>query len=312
MAKNSIPPIHNWSEYTPALIKRGALTAWFDKGARQRWQARQDGSRGRPKVYSDDAIQCVLIFRAVYRLPLRAAQGLVQSMFEIMGLDFICPNYTTLCRRAKTLKVRLPKIKRGEGLHLLFDSTGLKIYGSGEWMARKHGLAKRKGWRKLHIGICADTQMVVVAGLSNQRVADPQAMPDLLNAFDGDIATVTGDGAYDAKGCYKAIAKRDAKPIIPPRKGAKKQVTEIPALVPRDEAIDRIIRAKRGKRRWKQEVGYHRRSLVETSMFRIKSMLGSRLSNRLLQTQATEIFTRLSVLNQMTLMGMPKRQRLAA
>jgi len=305
--KKPIPPIRNWSEYTPALIKRGALTAWFDDRAHEKWKERPDGRRGRPRVYSDDAIQCVLIFRAVYQLPLRADQGLVQSMFAMMGLELVCPNYTTLCRRAKTLTVKLPKLKRGEGLHLLFDSTGLKIYGSGEWMARKHGLAKRRGWKKLHIGLCAETQMVVVAGLSDQGLADCQAMPSLINAVDGEIATVIGDGAYDTTGCYEAIARHKGRPIIPPRKGSKKQRTRNPALDPRDETIDRIIRAKRGRRRWKKEVSYHRRSLVETSMFRIKSMLGNRLSNRLTENRSAEIFIRLAALNQMTLMGMPKR-----
>jgi len=185
----------------------------------------------------------------------------------------------------------------------------LKIYGEGEWKTRKHGISKRRTWRKLHIGLCAETQSVVGAGLTTNDIGDCEVFGDLLDTIDAPIASVYGDGAYDTVGCYKACNLYGANPIIPPRRGAKKQRrNKDEALKKRDLAIERIEAHggdDEGKKRWKKEVGYHRRSLVETHFFRHKTLFGANLRSRLFCNQATEAFAMCAALNKMTSLGMP-------
>lgn len=197
-------------------------------------------------------------------------------------------------------------------MDIVFDSSGIKFYGPGEWQRRKHGMTKRRKWRKVHVAIDGNSQMVLVGGLSEQTMHDSQVMPLMLDSYSGEINDVLADGAYDTIGCYESIFDHKGKPIIPPRKGARSQNGDHPALVPRDQAIDRIIWQKRGKRRWKKEIGYHRRSLVETMFSRLKGIMGDRLNNRIFKNQATEVFVRLAALNRMTELGMPERDKIAA
>ncbi len=237
-----------------------------------------------------------MIVRVVYGCAFRQLQGLMRDVLKLMDSECVCPDYTTICRRAQS--VRLPAgIRRKGPLHVVFDSTGLKTYGEGEWQARKHGPSYHRGWKKIHIGMCVETQQIVVASISDKNFGDSQALPGLLDAIDGEIAEVIGDGAYDAQDCYEAIHRRGAKPTIPPRKGARK--SGLPFLRARDEAIDRIRDQKRGKRRWKKEVGYHRRSLVETCMHRIKALTGSSIRARKPKNQVIEIGVKMFVLNEM-------------
>ncbi len=191
----------------------------------------------------------------------------MRDILKLMQTGCTCSDYTTICRRARCLAVPF-KVHRKGPLHVVFDSTGLKVYGEGEWQARKHGPSYRRGWKKIHIGMCIETQQVVVASISEKELSDSQALPDLLEAIEGDIVRVIGDGAYDCRNCYEAIDKRGAQLTLPPRKGARK--SELPFLESRDAAIHQIRDQKRGRRRWKEEVGYHQRSLAETFMHRLK------------------------------------------
>lgn len=309
--------IRNWSQYNKSLINRGSITFWFSEDEAKMWksQKKQEG-RGRPEFYSDIAVQCMLIIRAVYHLPLRGLQGFVESLISLMFLDLSCPNYTTVCKRAKSLKIQLPRlVKPGEGIHVLVDSTGLKIYGEGEWKTRKHGISKRRTWRKLHIGICAKTQSVVGAVLTTNDVGDSEVFGNLLDMIEGPIESASGDGAYDTLDCYDACDCHEANPIIPPRRGAKKQgKNKEESLKKRDLAIEFIRTyegSDEGRKQWKKEVGYHRRSLVETHFFRHKTIFGSNLRSRSLSNQATEAFARCAALNKMTSLGMPDSYKIA-
>src|SRR5512135_2437986 len=144
--------IRNWRQYNRALVHRGSLTVWVDQKALDAWNYHGPAQWGARFVYSDVAIQCLLTLRAVFRLPLRGTQGMAHSVFELMGLDLEVPHYSTLSRRAAELSVDLARKSEGP-LHLVLDSTGLKVYGEGEWKVRRHGYSKRRTWRKLHLAV---------------------------------------------------------------------------------------------------------------------------------------------------------------
>lgn len=145
----------NWSHYNRALKQRGSLSIWFD--AEMAWEAKPSGHRGRQRAYSDAAIQACLTMKVLFGLPLRQTTGFVESLLELMGLDRSVPDFSTLCRRQKTLPVAIPYLGSPGSLHLLIDSTSIKAEGEGEWNARKHGGPKRRLWRKIHIGIDEQT-----------------------------------------------------------------------------------------------------------------------------------------------------------
>lgn len=322
MARKDITPskkkdkyrIRNWREYNQSLVNRGSITFWFDENAIQKWYSVERSNKpGRPDTYSDDAIRCALLIKAVFRIALRALQGFLASIIKILGLDLVCPHYSVFSRRAKGLKIPLRKLlKPGEKLHVIFDSTGLKVFGEGEWKVRKHGYSKRRTWRKIHVGMCADTGQVVVSAMTSNNVGDDEAMIHMMGTLEGTpLGDIIGDGAYDTSDCREAIYDLGGKPIIPPDKNAKVQrKSASPALQARDLAIQRIEElGEEGRAKWKEEVKYHRRSRVETLMFRHKTILGDRLSARKASNQATEVSIKLDALNRMTELGMPKSYR---
>jgi hypothetical protein len=298
------------------LVNRGSITFWFDEQAISKWYSVERPDKpGRPDTYSDDAIRCGLLIKAVFRTALRALQGFLGSIIEFLGLDLICPHYSVFSRRAKGLKIPLRRLlKPGEKLNVIFDSTGVKVFGEGEWKVRKHGYSKRRTWRKVHIGMCADSGQIVVSAMTSNNVSDDEAMLHMMEALEGiPLGDVLGDGAYDTVDCREAVNDRGGRQIIPPDKNAKLQKKKLlPALKERDRAIRRIQElGEEGRSRWKQEVNYHRRSRVETAMFRYKTVLGDRLAARREWTQATEVAIKLDALNRMTELGMPKSYKVA-
>lgn len=316
----------NWKEYNQALVQRGDVTLWIDQAVLDAWLNRErTGQRGASNTYSDLAIETGLTLRAVFHLPLRATQGMLASLLRLLpgttgadatgadatGAPVRAPDYSTLSRRAKTLDVALSRPVSGEPVHLVVDSTGCKIYGEGEWKVRQHGWAKRRTWRKLHLGVDEATGEVLAATLSTNNVGDGEVLPDLLDQVCEPIGQVSGDGGYDQRDCYEAVRQRQeeqAYPIgtsIPPRRGARiwQHGNTKGERLARDENVRRIREV--GRKRWKEESGYHRRSLAETTMMRLKSRFGDKLQSRTLATQATEAFVRCKALNRMTRLGMP-------
>jgi len=303
--------IRNWKEYNQSLVNRGSITFWFNEDAIEKWYSNEKiNKRGRPDTYSDDAILCALMIKAVFHTPLRALQGFIKSIIIILGLNLVCPHYSVFSRRAKALQIPMRKLlKPGEKLNVIFDSTGVKVFGEGEWKVRKHGYSKRRTWRKVHIGMCADSGQVVISAMSSNSVSDEEAMIHMMGALEGiELGDVLGDGAYDTIDCREAIHDYGGRQIIPPDKNARLQKREtLPALDERDKAIRRIEElGDEGRAHWKKEIGYHRRSRVETAMFRYKTILGDRLTARSKWTQATEVAVKWDVLNRMTELGMPK------
>jgi hypothetical protein len=312
MKKKTSYRIRNWSAYNAALIARGSLTLWVDEEALKAWRYTGPTQRGAQYVYAEAAISCVLTLRAVYHLALRATEGLARSVFTLLDVALPVPSYSTLSRRAAELTVTLGARPRSTPLHLVIDSSGFKVYGEGEWKVRQHGWSKRRTWRKLHLGVDEATGEIVAAVVSEAGVTDAAALPDLLEQVPGEIRQVSTDGAYDKRRCYDALAQRGAKAVIPPRRDAKIWQHGNCAGAPwqRDENL-RAIRHQ-GRRRWKQESGYHRRSLAETTFFRCKTLFGPTLHARAFPQQATELFLKVAALNRMTHLGMPESYRLAA
>lgn len=292
----------NWHSYNQALRQRGSLTVWFDPS--MQWEAAPSGRRGRQQAYSDAAIQACLTIKVLLGLPLRQTTGFVASLLELSGLGWAVPDFSTLSRRQKTLDVTIPYRGSKGAIHLLVDSTGIKVEGEGEWHARKHGGSKRRVWRKIHLGIDEETLEIRAVEVTSSNVGDAPMLPNLLAQISAneDIATVTADGAYDTRACHDAIAARGAAAIIPPRRNARPWKPDTAGARARNE----ILRASKhlGRALWRNWSGYHRRSRVETKMNCVK-LLGQRLMSREFDRQVAEVQIRVAVLNRFTALGIP-------
>jgi IS5 family transposase len=298
--------LRNWKEYNKALVRRGSLTLWVSNEIIAQWrETKRTGKRGAPRTYTDTAILCMATLEEVYHLPLRATEGLMRSIVKLLGVRLCVPDYTTLCRRRTALEVALPSRRRDEPLHMVVDSTGIKVYGEGEWKVRQHGYTKRRTWRKLHFGVDETTHEFVAVMVSTNDFKDSQLLPDLLEQVESAIKQVSADGAYDSRNSYEALRAKGARAVIPPRKGARiwqhgntKRERHV-----RDENLREIRRT--GRQEWKREAGYHRRSLAETQVFRVKTIFGERVSARQFEGQAAQMLVRCAALNRMTHLGMP-------
>lgn len=309
MSKKRQYRIRNWKEYNRSLIQRGSITFWFDEKSRDNWfETQRSGKRGRPTKYSDLAIQCLLLIKSVFHLDFRKLHGFAHSLVPLLNLAIEIPSYTQICRRQKDCPVKRPRCSAHKALHVVVDSTGLKVYGEGEWKIRQHGYSKRRTWRKLHLGVDEATGDIVAMALTTNAVSDDAVFPDLLDQVEENITCVSADGAYDRKRCYEALDALSVQANIPPRKDAilhQHGNCKGPPLT-RDENV-RAIR-KKGRKRWKRDCGYHRRSLAETAMFRFKSLFGCSLSARIFDHQQTEAKIKCLAMNKMTQLGMPDSQ----
>lgn len=304
--RQTVYRVRNWPEYDRALVARGGLTLWISESVVTGWRYQGPRQRGAQTLYSDAAIQAALCLKAVFHLTNRTTEGFVQSVFKQLRLDLPVPDHTTLCKRAQRVPVELPRQAAGP-LDVVLDSTGLKVYGEGEWKVRQHGASKRRTWRKLHLAIDPASGEIQAAMLSDNGVADAQMVGPLLDQIQRPLASTTADGSYDQEAVYADLAQRASQAAvrIPPRRNALiwQHGNSAAAPLPRDQNL-RAIRA-HGRRAWKQAVNYHQRSLVETSMFRLKTSFGPDLHNRLLPAQATEAGIRCRVLNVWTQLGRP-------
>ena len=305
--------LRNWNQYNKALRERGSLTLWISEDVLSQWHnVARTGRRGRPANYTDTAILCMATLEEVYHLPLRATEGLTRSIIKLLGLELSVPCYTTLSRRRRSLEVRLPRRKKSEPLHLVVDSTGIKVYGEGEWTVRQHGVSRRRTWRKLHLAVDEATLEFVAVAVTTNSFKDSQLLPDLLEQVEDEISQVSADGAYDSRNCYDAIREREARAAIPPQKRAK--IWQHGNTKAERHIRDENLRAtrKKGRRQWKRESGYHRRSLAETQVFRVKTIFGGRVSARSFEGQAAQLLVRCATLNRMTHLGMPDSYAIAA
>jgi hypothetical protein len=299
--------VRNWSEYDQALVQRGSITFWLTDDFEQTWLYKGEKQRGSQFDYSDKAIEIMLTIKEVFHQTNREVEGFVHSLFEMMYVNLPVPDHTTLSRRGKTLKVKLPRRTSGR-LNLVLDSTGMKIYGEGEWKVRKHGYSKHRTWRKLHLGADPDSSEIQAVLLTENSISDDTVVKDMLAQIEQTLLACAADGAYDKRKVYDALNEHSPKVdiLIPPRKNARiwQHGNSKEEPLKRDENL-RYIR-NQGRKQWKQDSGYHMRSLAETIMFRLKIIFGDKLSTRLLGTQSTQALIRCLALNKMTQLGLPE------
>lgn len=298
--------VSNWPEYNRALVQRGSVTLWLSDEVAQGWRAQ--GGKG--CVYSDVAIRCGLSLRTMFNLTLRQTQGFLASLATKLLPGLPVPHYSTFCRRAAGLALPQPKRRPG-AIHLVIDSTGLKVFGEGEWKVRQHGYSKRRQWCKLHLAVDQATGEILAHKLTASNVNDGPVLPELLAMIDGPLEQVSADKAYDSFTNHKAILARGGRPVIPPRKGAAisppREIKDPPPT--RGAIVKRITEI--GSKAWKVEAGYHRRSLAETAMFRVKVLFSPNLKTRTTPNQKTEAAITVNCLNRLTAFGMPVSVKIA-
>lgn len=301
----------NWAEYDAALRQRGSLTVWVTDEAIAQWKAAPRTTPGGQPSYSDLAITTALMLRAVFRLALRQTEGLIGSVLRLLGLDLPVPDHSTIARRARA--VTPPQAQRSIGgpVHLLVDSTGLKLCGPGEWLIEKHATRKRRSWRKLHIGVDAASGRIVAATLTDRDVDDAAQVGSLLDQVTAPVAALTGDGAYDRRGVYASLHQRhpEAAVVVPPRADAVLSDTAATAPTQRDRHIQVI--AETGRMAWQRSSGYNQRAKVEGQIGRWKQLLGPALRFHTDKAQTTEVAIGVVVLNRMLDLGHPNSVRVA-
>lgn len=310
-APTSLYRIRNWKQYNEALASRGDVMLWISEDAQQGWLYQGSQQQGHPVVFSDAAIACALTVRSVFHLPLRQTERFLQSVFRITESDLPVPDYTTVSKRSESLSVDLSVRHRDAPIHIVIDSSGMKIYGEGEWKVRTHGKGKRRTWRKCHIGVDPETREIRAEALTEAHADDAAQVKGLLSQIDEEVDLAAMDGAYDEHVIHALFQERGAKALIPPSKDAKvrKHGNSTGPPLPRDEILRAMRRTTRS--RWKRESGYHMRSLVENAFFRTKTIFGSSLRSRRFENQQTESRIRCRTLNIMTHLGMPESVRVA-
>lgn len=301
--------LRNWKDYNASLIARGSLTLWFEEDIEDWWIEKQKtGKPGASRTFSKKAMEVCLSLRLLLKLPLRQTQGFLNSLFRLSQQALPVPNYTTLSRRQKGALVRLPVCPSQRPRHIVLDSTGLKVFGEGEWKVKKHGSGKRRVWRKLHLSVDEASGEVLAVLMSEGDAADGPHLPELVQQSQrvgGAIGQASGDGAYDSWDNDAFLTKQGIVSTIPPRAGSKirQHGNSKQAPLQRDANLRQIRRL--GRRGWARASGYSRRSLAETQMMRQKRILGGCLLSRGTENQWVECQLRCAVLNRLTQLGMP-------
>ena len=297
----------NWPEYEAGLRRRGDLTVWLSDEALDFWRAPASGKPGGQRTYTDIAIEAALTIRMVFHLPLRQTEGFLRCLADFLRVDLPIPDHTTLSRRQKKLgDIQFRGLPTGRPIHLLIDSTGLRIH-----VGHVQKPPRNRAWRKLHLAVDASSGEIVASDLTTRRTHDCTQVPALLEQIDDPIASVSADGAYDTKAVYEAAYERGegraVRVLIPPRRDAQLSPKSSATLQERDHNI-RSIR-ELGRREWHTHSGYSRRSMVENSMYRFKTIIGRSMRSRTLAGQRLEVQLASKVLNTMTLLGMPDSYR---
>jgi len=211
MAVSNIKPKRDWSKYDIAMVNRGKLTLFITKDFADTWYVKYDKetprARGGQAKYSEAAITSLLSLRFVFKLPLRAMEGLAQSLVEMAGLDLDVPDYSTLSIKLRQMNIKLPPVCKdsGGGYVASLDSTGVKIHGQGEWNRKKHSQKDRRQWVKVHLMIDNETMQIIGAEATADDVHDCEVFDQLIDALPDKINKVLGDGAYDTLDSHKKV-----------------------------------------------------------------------------------------------------------
>jgi len=208
--------VKNWAEYDAGLRRRGSLTLWVTSEVLDGWHAERRTTPGGQSVYSELAIETGMMLRLAFHLALRQTEGLMTSIVDLLGVQLGTPDHSTLSRRARKMASISTGCVLPDGqIHLLIDSTGLKVFGAGEWLQEKHGAKARRTWKKLHLAVDADTGMIMASTLTGNDVGDPSQVAPLLDQIEATIASVTADGAYDGMPTYDVVAQRSEDIHVP-------------------------------------------------------------------------------------------------
>lgn len=305
--------VRNWREYNQALVDRGKITFWITEEALNAWYEQEKNlkkkKRGKPKIYSNVAIETALILQQVFRLPLRQTEGFLGSILLRIDGAIKAPDFSTLSLRGKDLSINIhARPFNSEPLHIVIDSTGAKVHGEGEWKVRQHGWSKHRKWKKLHIGVDELTQDILISEVTNNDKTDGEMAESLFAQLPPStkIDQVSADGAYDKRACYTVFNERNVGRVaIPPQRNAKiwRHGNTKGERLARDENLRRIRIV--GRKQWKHEAAYHRRSLAETAMFRLKTIFTDKVQARTEKNQRVQLLLRCKALNLITMLGMP-------
>jgi hypothetical protein len=293
--------VTNWHDYTNGLRQRGDFTIWFTEEAIAEWHPVKTGARGRPREYSDIAIETAGFIRQVFHLSLRQTEGFMNSLAWVIKAEITIPDFSSIAKRSITLPRPILTKAMEPGSIVIVDSTGLKVYGKDEWHQEKHAVPARRTWRRLHLAIDEDHH-VLACELTLPEVGDPTAVPDLLDQIITPFDTFMGDGAYDGEPVSQAVLNKqpNAQVVVPPPKNA---VCSDAGDTQRDQHIQTL--AEQGRLAWQRKTGYNLRSYVELAMQRYKRIFGNTMKSRALPQQKTEAWISASALNRMTDLGMP-------
>lgn len=298
--------VRNWSKYNESLVNRGDITLWFSDDLIENWNHDNLETKvGRPFIYSDSTIEALLMIREFFRLPYRQTEGLGRALLKLTDFQVQVPDFTSLAKRAKKLDVAVRVAQTKGPIDIVVDSTGLKVFGEGEWKVRQHGVSKRRTWRKIHLAVDPQSHEVVAVVTTENSVHDAAAVEPLLNQIPNKVKSFRADGIYDTHEVYGRLADRKIDPIIPPRSNAVPTVDDDRRedLSPRDCSVHAVQNA--GLKFWKQTTNYHERSKAETAMFRLKNTFGEKLKNRKLENQVTEVAIKCKMLNLFLALAVP-------
>ena len=296
--------ITNWNKYNKTLVNRGNITLWFSENSIKNWFFNGKRKKGAPKIYSDLAIKTILVIRSIFCLPLRNTQGFIESIVSLMKLKLSVPDYTTICRRQKTLCKQIDKIMKkvtkNEPLNIIIDSTGLKVFGEGEWKVRRHGYTKHRMWRKLHLTIDLKGNIISQI-LTTNSITDSTAGKEIIDNLPYKINSILADAGYDRKPMYEACKNKNCKAIIRPQNKAR--IRKEAVFDDRNKTVKEIKRT--SSQRWRLTSGYSKRALVENTVFRYKITFGDKPQSRSLENQRTEAAIKCSILNKFYELGKP-------
>ena len=298
--------VRNWKEYNQSLVNRGNITLWLDDEAVKCWVPEKKKQSGRPFQYSQIAIETALTIRYVFNLPLRATEGFLTSIFSLLKLQLPVPDYTLLCKQGK----KSPQPEDSKHVtDIVVDATGVKVFGEGEWKVKQYGRSKKRKWRKFHIELDPKTGEVVVHEATKSGAHDSKVGCRLINQLEK-VGAAYGDGAYDTRAFYRAVASKGGQVIVPPRRGAviNENPIDAPQLLARNRSVLEILGLggdDLARSVWKKLKGYHIRSLVETWFSRFKRMLGGSLRSHREANQNAELAYKVKIMNRLTRVGMP-------
>lgn len=302
--------IKNWSNYNDGLCDRGSFLELAKLAvieAKKELAQRKPHTVGCPKKYPDAIILAIACFREIFDLSYRASEDFSRDVFQAFGIQV--PDHTTIGRRIKALKIdsNIDYRRLRGNIVAMVDSTGFKVAGEGEWKVKKHGTDKRRTWTKAHILTDFKSEQILGVSITADYVGDNLEVPNLINnlpdKLKSKIIEVLGDGAYNAAALYEFLEEENnIRLIAPPAKNSKPN----PKLDRghRNDDVRRCIEI--GKEAWKKENNYHRRSMIENTMYRLKTGLSDRLKSRTIEGQTAEIKIRVYLLNYWTNKWMPK------